>query len=144
MARWGLWHQLSHPTWKELYLCVASEGPDWKLLLLPLPCIPQGCWWIWWLQDPESSVDSCALPSSCCRLYFVDWRLVQGQPQCKLLKASTILFHPTFASISSLSSHLYYLDFFSLECTLFINFCSHNFCFKIFSFVGPEEQIRQW
>lgn len=84
MGRWSLWYKLPNPSWTELYICDASKGSDWKLLLLPHSWLPQGCWRLWWHQSTESSTNPCAVPSTSRGFHFTHRRLVQDQSHCKI------------------------------------------------------------
>lgn len=47
MARWSFGYKLSNSTGQKLDICIPNEGPNWKLLLLPINKLPKGRWWIW-------------------------------------------------------------------------------------------------
>lgn len=80
---WGLRHDMPDPSWQELHLHHASEGPDRELLLLPVPRLPQGCRGIRWHPDPQQAQNPCPIPGPRRGLHGPHWRLVQGQPHGK-------------------------------------------------------------
>lgn len=75
---WSLWNDMPHSSRAELHIHPPNEGPNRKLLLLPFSRIPQGCWWFWWYQDPQSAFNPRPLRQPCWWLYRPNWRLVQS------------------------------------------------------------------